>query len=139
MFLGINLANSLVKNLGNLRKVYGSIDLNNRITSLNNLEYLGSNLFLGKTKLVDLGNLQTIDGTLNIEKSNLKSLGCLRKVGTLQIYSQTMRDFGEIEEIKKIEVNSTNSSTIKLIKKEFKVVNNNYVRIYSKIKQQDIQ
>lgn len=138
VYLGINLANSLINDLGNLKSVYGSIDLNKNITSLKNVEFLGSHLFLRNTNLQDLGNLQLIDGTLNIEQNKLISFGHLRKVGTLQIGSQIVRDFGEIEAVRKFDVYITNHSTSKLISKEFELKNNKYVRSLEAQKNQEV-
>lgn len=138
VYLGINLAYSSVRNLGNLKKVYGSINLNKKITSLKDVEFLGSSLFLGNTNLVDLGNLQLIDGMLNLENNHLNSLGVLKKVRALHIGSQLVRDFGNIQEARKIIVSPTNYSTIKLISKEFTIEDNKYIRSHNSIKNQGV-
>lgn len=107
VYLGLNLANSNVKSLGNLEKVYGSITLNENIKSLEKVKYLGSNLFLGNTRLQDLGELEVVDGMLNFERTSISSLGKLKKVRKLRIASQSLRSLGKLEYAKEI-INATN-------------------------------
>lgn len=137
IYLGVNFANSLVKYCDNLRIVYGSIDLGKNITSLGNIQFLGSNLYLGKTNLTSLGKLEIIDGIFDIERSKLISFGKLRKIGTFQIGSQKVYDFENIEEVGSFIVKEgVNNRTMKLIKREFKMINNRYCR--SKMKEKEM-
>lgn len=108
MYMGLNLKNSKITDLRNLRKVYGSISLNQNITTLGNLEYLGSNLYLNNTQLSNLGNLQIIDGTLNLEDDELRckltSLGKLKHVRRIVIATNSLKDLGDLEEFKELSI-----------------------------------
>ena len=103
IYSGINLKNSKITSLGNLRKVYGSISLNENIKSLGNLAFLGSNLYLNKTQLKRIDSELKIDGTLNIEDCQLTSLGKLQAVRVINISSNSLKDFGELEHVKKVD------------------------------------
>lgn len=106
-YLGINLVDSKIRSLGNLQQVYGSITLNEDIKSLENVKFLGSNLFLGRTNLQDLGNLEVVDGMLNFERTSIRTLGKLKKVRKLRIASQSLKSLGDLEWAKEI-INATN-------------------------------
>ncbi len=120
VYLGITIKNSKIKSLGKLRKVYGSIDLNPHITSLENIEFLGSNLYLVNSRLESLGNLKKVDGILNLEddvaRCKLTSLGNLQKARRLYINSNSLQDLGDLEEVCEIRLsNSCNPKVINLI------------------------
>lgn len=104
VYLGINLKNSKIVSLDNLKKVYGSITLNENIYSLENLTFLGSNLYLNNTYVENLGELRHVHGRLNIEniKGNLKSLKNLEKVGSIYVDNTTLRDLGELYHVSDI-------------------------------------
>ena len=138
IYLGITIKNSKIRCLGNLKKVYGSIDLNYNIKSLGNLKFLGSNLYLVNSNVEDLGELEIIDGVLNLEddvtKCKLTSLGKLKKLRRLYINSNCLKDLGDLEEVREISIpknkylqvrnlitsNLSNTGT-KYIRKELKV------------------
>ena len=101
-YMGINLADSKITSLGKLEKVYGSITLNENIISLGKLQYLGSNLFLGGTKLQNLGDLEVVEGILNFERTTISTLGKLKKVGVLRIGNQSLKSFGNLEKADEI-------------------------------------
>jgi len=67
------LANRTIKDLGNLRRVGGFMDLSEtKIASLGNLEYVGDNLWLwGNKKIKDLGKLKYVGDTIILGKSLL--------------------------------------------------------------------
>jgi len=73
IYNGLNLRNSLITDLGNLQKVYGSFSVNKNITSLGNLNFLGSNLYLNLT------NITSIDTDLKIDGTKVSSQGELGK------------------------------------------------------------
>ena len=104
IYLGINLKNSRIADMGNLKIVYGSITFNKRITSLGNLEFIGSNLYLNNTNIEDFGNLQYVHGTLCLEelKHKIISFQKIKKIGTLIIDVNSIEDIGDLEEINKI-------------------------------------
>ena len=106
IYLGLNLKNSKITNLGNLKKCYGTIILNSNITTMKNVEYLGSNLFVLNSNLTDLGKLEVIEGILCLEddenKCGITSLGKLKKVRRLYINSNSLRDLGDLEEVNNV-------------------------------------
>ena len=89
--------------------------LNKNITSLENIEFLGSSLIVENSNLSSFGNLEIIDGTLTLEddssKCLIESLENIRKIRKLVINSKTLQDLGALEEAKDI-VLSRKSSTI---------------------------
>ena len=97
IYNGINLRNSRIYSFGNLRKVYGTCSLGNKITSTGNLQYVGSNLYLNNTSLKTIDSDLIVDGRVNIEESCLESLGKLKKVKILYINSKKLKSYGELE------------------------------------------
>jgi hypothetical protein len=78
----LDLINTTIKSLGNLKSVGGYLDLSNTpIESLGNLESVGGKLQLSNTPIQSLGNLQSVGGYLNLENTPIKSLGNLTSVG----------------------------------------------------------
>ncbi len=133
IYLGINLKNSKIKSLENVRKIYGSITLNENIKSLNNVEYIGSNLYLSNLNLEDFGNLQIVDGTLCIDDDERKckatSLKNIRKIRTLYLNTNCLKDTGAVEEIKDIQFGpKCNFRICKLFKDKFKRIDGKFVR-----------
>ena len=139
LYLGLNLKNSNIKNLGKLRKVYGQIFFNKEIVSLDNIEFLGSNLYVSNTNIVSLGNLRIIDGVLRIaddpKSSTLTSLESLEKVRYLDIDTKTMFDIGELQEIKKYKVSLRSNPSIKeMLERNFFINENNFIKKDNMIK-----
>jgi len=146
----LDLRRTNVKSLGNLESVSGYLDLgycedlvslgnlkyvgdylilkNTNITTLNNLEIVGSNLreygsFLelsdtpirdfGKLRyvggditlwnnktLTSFGDLEEVGGFLSVNESNIKSIGKLRKVGgSLDLNFTEIKTLGNLEEV----------------------------------------
>ena len=133
IYLGITIKNSKITSLGKLRKVYGSLTVNKLTTTLGQLEFLGSNLYLNNTNVEDLGNLTHIDGILNIEDDavvcKLESLGNLKKVRRLYISSNCLVDFGALEETLEIKIGPRCKKKVKeWIENSFEKVGNKYIR-----------
>lgn len=107
-YLGISIKRTKITDLGNLKKVYGSVTLNPYITSMRNVEFLGSNLYLNNTNVKDLGNIKTICGKLCLADDanicGIKTLGNLEKVGSIYLDSETLSSFGNLQEIEKFEI-----------------------------------
>ena len=62
----LNLRNTPIESLGNLKSVGGGLDLRNTpITSLGNLKSVGGYLYLYNSKITSLGNLKSVGGVLN--------------------------------------------------------------------------
>ena len=77
-----------IKKLKGVFKIYGHLNLsdNNQINSLENLNYIKSDLWLGDKEdttenLISLGNLERVGGNLSLRYSNIEELGELRRVG----------------------------------------------------------
>jgi len=102
MYRGINLRNSKVTSLGKLRKVYGTCSLNNKITSLGNLTFLGSGLFFNRTIIKTIDTELKVDGLVNVEDCKLESLGSLKAAKLLNIGSKSLQSFGDLEKVSKI-------------------------------------
>ena len=137
-YLGINLFNSKIISLEKLEKVYGSITLNENIKSLENLKFLGSNLFLANTKLEDLGNLEVVDGMLNFEKTTINSLGKIKRIGKLRIACQSLKSFGDLERVKEIVVATQPRYRFdELINDTFVRSGNKYIRIIEQTNEQE--
>ena len=78
----LNLINTNIKSLGNLRSVGGWLDLQySNLESLGNLQSVGGNLDLDGTEIKSLGNLQSVGGNLYLFKTKIQSLGNLQSVG----------------------------------------------------------
>ena len=101
---GLNIKNSKIKNLGKLRAVYGVFSFDKNISTLGNIEYLGSGLNLKNTNIRSLGKVKKINGKLNIEDSSLETLGCLESVDEIHVNSGKLRDLGYLEKVGKISV-----------------------------------
>ena len=105
IYLGLYVSNSKISNLGRLKKGNGRINLNDKIKDMGNIEFLGSNFYTNGTKIKSLGNkLKEIDGRLNIENDYLESTGNLKKVKDIYLESTKIKDLGEIESFKGIEI-----------------------------------
>ncbi len=133
IYHGINLKNSKIKSLRNLRKIYGSITLNENITTMENVEFLGSNLYVVNSNLKSFGNVTVIDGILNLEdddqKCKMVSLEKITKIRYLFLDTNCLRDVGDVEEIKEIRFGlRCNDGIRKLIEKNFKKVGGKYIR-----------
>lgn len=100
---GLILCNSLVKDLGNVKKVYGNLSLETTRkiqNSLGKVEFVGGNLYLDHTPITSIDNLKEIGGVLSISESFVTSLGSLEKVG--KIYScsnENFKDLGNLKEV----------------------------------------
>lgn len=124
IYLAFNIRSSKVKDLGKLKKVYGTFAINENVESLGNLIFLGSNLNISNLNLKDLGKLETIDGMLSLSDDSIpckvESLGNLKRVRYLVIKAKKLMDFGKIEEVKQIVMSSTcNSKLWSIYNKEF--------------------
>lgn len=104
IYLGVNLKNSHIFTLNNLKKVYGSLSLNEYIKSMENVEWLGSNLYLNQTRVADLGALKKIEGRLNLEdmKVKLKSLGKLEEAETVYVDITGVESLGSLKKVKSV-------------------------------------
>lgn len=132
-YLGISVKYSKIQSLGRLRKVYGSIGLNSSITTLGNLEFLGSSLYISNLNVQDLGKLKTIDGILYLEddsnRCKVMSLGKLKRVGKLCLNTSTLRELGDLEEFSAIQCGTKCNYKIgDILKDKFKKVDGKYVR-----------
>ena len=129
MYSGLNLRRSKITDLGNLQKVYGSFSINNNITSLGNLKFLGSNLYLNLTNLISIDTDLKIDGILNIEECKLESFGGLISVRYINLNSNSLKDLGNLEYCKHIIISPNCSKKVReLIKKNFTRTSNKLVR-----------
>ena len=81
----LNLYNSYITSLGNLRSVNGYLNLFgcDQLTSLGNLQSINGYLDLSQcTQLISLGNLQSVNSYLDLIRcEELTSLGNLQSVG----------------------------------------------------------
>ena len=106
VYYAFNIRGSKIKNLGKLKKVYGTFAINNQIESLDNLTYLGSNFYVSNNSLKDLGKLETVDGMLCLLDDSIPcqvtSLGNLKRVRHLVVKTKSLMDFGKLEEAKQI-------------------------------------
>ena len=122
IYLGLNLKNSKITNLGNLKKCYGTIILNSNLT--------------------DLVKLEVIEGILCLEddenKCGITSLGKLKKVRRLYINSNSLRDLGDLEEVNNVRMFSKCKDEVnKLIENNLTCYGNKYYRVYNEVKTQD--
>jgi len=88
-----------IPDLGNLRVVYGNIDLRwSKITSLGKLERIEGNLNAQHTGLEDLGELKYAKGSVDIAGCKMVDLGNLEEVeGDLNIYfNGNIKDLGHL-------------------------------------------
>ena len=106
IYYAFNIRGSKIKNLGKLKKVYGTFTINDQIESLDNLIYLGSNFNVYNNNLKDLGKLETVDGMLSFLDDSIPckvtSLGNLKRVRHLVVKTKSLMDFGKLEEAKQI-------------------------------------
>jgi hypothetical protein len=80
--IDLNLRDTELKSLGDLRLVSGNLNLENtKIISLGKLEHVNGSLNLRKTSIVSLGNLKSVNDNLNLQDSSITSLGKLTRVG----------------------------------------------------------
>lgn len=129
VYLGLNLRGSRIAYLGNLKKVYGTCALGNRVTSTGNLKFIGSNLYLNNTNITHIDSDLIIDGRLNVEYCELESLEKIKKVGTLYINSKSVKSFGEIESFKKVYIGKKcNERLIMLFESKFVKKQGQFVR-----------
>lgn len=82
----LGFVGSSIKNLGKLKIVTGSfwiaqVKPYTYLKDLNELEFVGGDLYLKNSTIEDLNNLKEIGGTLNLRKTKIKSLGKLQIVG----------------------------------------------------------
>lgn len=135
IYNGLNLRNSKITNLKNLRKVYGTCSLNEDIQSLSNLEFLGSGLYLNRTTIKEIDANIKIDGLLNIENCQLESLGLLKRAKEINIATKTFKSFGDLEEVAKITITRECNRRViytfiqKYTKKAGKYINNSLVNM----------
>ena len=81
----LGLIGSSIGSLGKLKKVSGSFWIAQfspytNITDLNELEYVGGDLYLKNSPIRDLKNLKKVGGTLNLRSTRIESLGLLNSV-----------------------------------------------------------
>ncbi len=90
---------SLVSDLLNIEKIGGSLYLNQYITSLGKLKYIGRNANFYSNNF-GLGNLEYVGGDVIIGKS-INSLGKLHEVGgDLDLADSKLSELGELEYVK---------------------------------------
>jgi hypothetical protein len=71
-----------IKSLGNLRYVYGHIQIDeSKIRSLGKLEYVTGNLKVRYSPLESLGDLRLVGGDLSLIATDVKNFGKLESVG----------------------------------------------------------
>jgi hypothetical protein len=77
------------------------LDLQNTpIKSLGNLKYVDGDLFLSNTSIKNLGNLEKVDGFLDLENTPIESLGDLKKVkGGLNLFNSSIKSLGNLEKV----------------------------------------
>jgi hypothetical protein len=77
------------------------LDLQNTpIKSLGNLKYVDGDLLLSNTSIKSLGNLEKVDGFLNLENTPIESLGDLKKVsGGLNLFNSSIKSLGNLEKV----------------------------------------
>ena len=97
----LNLANTSIQSLGNLKEVKEHLDLSNTpITSLGNLEKVGWSLFLKNTPIESLGNLKEVGGYLYLYNTPITSLGNLKEVGmSLYLNYTPIESLGNLKEV----------------------------------------
>ena len=129
MYHGLNLRNSEVKNLGNLKIVYGSCSLNENICSLENFKFAGSGLFLYRTGITVIDSEIIVDGMLSVDNSKVQSLGLLKKATIINADSKYLTDLGEVEEFTKILFSKqTNKKLIDKIIKDYTRTNGKFIK-----------
>lgn len=95
-----NFKDSLVKDLGSLEEVGRNLILNDEITDLNNLEYIGNNVDFAGTSVTSLGNLEEIGGNAKFRYSQITNLGNLRSIGYVADFSHSkIKSLGNLETI----------------------------------------
>ena len=136
--LQLNLKNSQIKNLKNLKKVYGSISLGNKITSTGNLKYLGANLYLNSTQLKSIDTELIIDGVLSVDECVLEDFGKLKKVKKLYINTKKLKSVGDLETYKKIVFGKNCSERVyDLFKNNFQASQTKFIRKEVKLVQEE--
>ena len=100
----LDLSNSNITSLGNLKSVGGTLNLRNtNITDLGNLKFVGNHFYLTNNKITSLGNLEFIGGSFNLDLEscrNLTSLGNLKSVGaTFYIINTNIIDLGNLKSV----------------------------------------
>ncbi|MBR1988355.1 MAG: hypothetical protein IKA36_04870 [Clostridia bacterium] len=105
---GLVLSNSEIKDLGKVKRIYGSLMLDAKtkyVTSFGELEYIGDSCYLNRTLIKDMGKVKEIGGILSIDNSNITSLEGLEKVGkifayegySLKDWGNTLKEVGDVE------------------------------------------
>jgi len=124
IYYAFNIRGSKIKDLGKLKKVYGTFAINENVESLGNLIFLGSNLNISNLNLKDLGKLETVDGMLSMLDDSIpcqiESLGNLKRVRHLIVKTKSLKDFGKLEETKQIFISpGCNKQLLELYNKYF--------------------
>jgi hypothetical protein len=77
----LGFSDSDVKDLGNLKRIEGSFWISQsgstftKLTSLQNIEYIGKDLHIKNSNISNLGNLKRVGGNLNLRESLVTDLG----------------------------------------------------------------
>lgn len=82
----LGIFDSIIESLGSLKIVTGNFNIGtnvvySNIKSLNNLEFVGGNLFLKYSNLKDLGALKRVGGRLDLRDTDITNLSSLEYVG----------------------------------------------------------
>ena len=81
------LSSTEINNLGKLIKVCGSFWISQtngpytNLKSLENLEYVGCDLNIKQSPIINLGKLKYVGGNLNLRRTNIKSIHGIEEVG----------------------------------------------------------
>jgi hypothetical protein len=125
----LDLRRTNVKSLGNLESVSGYLDLGycEDLVSLGNLKYVGDYLILKNTNMTTLNNLETVGSNLReygsfleLSDTPIRDFGKLRYVGgDITLWNnKTLTSFGDLEEVGGfLSVNESNIKSIGKLRK----------------------
>ena len=99
----LGFVNSSVQNLGDLKRVNGSFWIwgkyPSKLRSLSKLEFVGGDLNLKKSNIVDLGNLEHVGGNLNLRNMNYLDLSGIKSIGKNLLLSKSLKGKTKIDHI----------------------------------------
>jgi|LakMenE01Jun11ns_1017448.scaffolds.fasta_scaffold9821284_2 hypothetical protein len=125
----LDLRRTNIKSLGNLESVSGYLDLGycEDLVSLGNLKYVGDYLILKNTNMTTLNNLETVGSNLReygsfleLSDTPIRDFGKLRYVGgDITLWNnKTLTSFGDLEEVGGfLSVNESNIKSIGKLRK----------------------
>jgi len=100
-FCSLDLRNTIIKSLGKLKRVGGSLNLSgSQIEDLGDLEEVRFNLYLQNTPIKSLGKLKRVGGDLNLLGSQIEDLGDLEEVRfNLYLQNTPIKSLGKLKRV----------------------------------------